>query len=337
MSKALNDHKVLGSPHPLVVYHHGQNYLLNGCMAYLTECLRESPEYDYWFFSGVTGDSFTQVHYADGDRAASSLTEDVFGPEILDRAFGAIGYGYSLVTQREVAEDQEACLRRVIASIDRGVPVIALGFEVTDTFCVLCGYEESGAKLQCLRNDEELRSVAAESLSRTKALVLAGEKRQAPPLADVYRRTVASIPSFIKRAPQEDLVFGKAAFEAWAAALESAESLLAGQSDERMEELRWRLQCGPLCIAGTNGCSRGFLEKALRFCPDLEVIPRLQPIYEEMQQLFEEISALQGGFWIPFPRLRDAETRCAIAAKVRRFIPCCDGILEAFGNEGRAR
>ena len=28
----------------------GQNYLFNGCMEYMMECLGESKEYDYWFF-----------------------------------------------------------------------------------------------------------------------------------------------------------------------------------------------------------------------------------------------------------------------------------------------
>ncbi len=40
----------------------GQNYWFNGCMDFLMECLGENQAYDYWFFSGITGDSFTQMY-----------------------------------------------------------------------------------------------------------------------------------------------------------------------------------------------------------------------------------------------------------------------------------
>lgn len=35
---------------PLIGMEQGQNDWLNGCMAFLMECMGESAEYDYWFF-----------------------------------------------------------------------------------------------------------------------------------------------------------------------------------------------------------------------------------------------------------------------------------------------
>ncbi len=35
---------------PLISMEQGQNYWLNGCMAFLMECMGENAEYNYWFF-----------------------------------------------------------------------------------------------------------------------------------------------------------------------------------------------------------------------------------------------------------------------------------------------
>lgn len=36
--------------HPLISMGQGQNYWLNGCMAFLMECMGENAEYNCWFF-----------------------------------------------------------------------------------------------------------------------------------------------------------------------------------------------------------------------------------------------------------------------------------------------
>ena len=54
--------RVLSPLRRLVTWERGQNYPFNGCMAYLMERLGEDPRFDYWFFTVVTGETFTQVH-----------------------------------------------------------------------------------------------------------------------------------------------------------------------------------------------------------------------------------------------------------------------------------
>lgn len=58
MSKSGN---LLSAIHYLIDKNQGQHYVFNGCMAYLMESLGESKDYDYCFFSGVSGDCYTQV------------------------------------------------------------------------------------------------------------------------------------------------------------------------------------------------------------------------------------------------------------------------------------
>ena len=58
--------------HRLVTDEYGENYWFNGCAKYVMECLGE-PDYDYWFFAGLTGDLFTQ-HYSYTNLSSDSAS-----------------------------------------------------------------------------------------------------------------------------------------------------------------------------------------------------------------------------------------------------------------------
>jgi hypothetical protein len=319
--------RVLGNTHNLVTWHYGQNYVFNGCMQYLMECVGASGEYDYWLFSGVTGDSFTQLYRTNSVEPVTSLSHDTFDRTLVRTAFAACGYDVEFVGEAAVQSHPEEWRQRIVASLDDGIPVITKGWEGTRTFAAICGYENAGERWLALKEDATTPALSRSGLEHSRALLFLGAKRPAPPLAEVYRTTVLAIPSFMTRPAQDGLVFGRAAFEAWADGMLCHDAIFADKDEAEMERLRWRLHCSLLCIAGTNGCAREFLAKARTLCPDLEMIPRLQPIYEKMQSLFKEIRTMQGGFWIPFETLRDAGARRAIASKIREFGPCCDQVL----------
>ncbi|HCS74374.1 MAG TPA: hypothetical protein DIW17_10935 [Clostridiales bacterium] len=83
--------------HRLVTDEYGENYWFNGCAKYVMECLGE-PDYDYWFFAGLTGDIFTQhynsIKYA-GDALTSYMTEENMGgkpAEYIEGVFAKCGY-----------------------------------------------------------------------------------------------------------------------------------------------------------------------------------------------------------------------------------------------------
>jgi hypothetical protein len=319
--------QVLRNIHNLVTWHYGQNYVFNGCMQYVMECVHADEEYDYWFFSGVTGDSFTRLYRTNSREPVTSLSHDAFDRDLAQIAFGGCGYDFVLIDEAEVKARRVEWRRKITASLDNGIPVITKGWEGTETFAIICGYENGGESWLVLKGDEATPALSRNGLEYPKALLFLGTKGQAPPLDEIYRTTILRIPTFMTRPPQDGLVFGRAAFGAWADGLRCDDATFTGKDEAEMAKLRWSLHCAPLCIAGTNGCARGFLAKARAFCPDLEVIRRLQPVYEKMQSLFEEISEMQGGFWIPFETLKDAGARRAISDKIREFGPCCDEIL----------
>lgn len=321
--------KVLQNIHNLVTWHHGQNYLFNGCMQFLMECLHAGREYDYWFFSGVVGDSFTQLYRKDITKWTTALSQDMFSYDLVRKAFEACGFDFVFVDHADLKAHKAKWVRKVVESLDDGLPVITNGFEGNGEFSIICGYENEGKTLFALVGDQNVPVASSKGLGYSQGLVFGGAKKQAPPLADVYRNTVKCITTLLTMEPKDGLFFGKQAFEAWADGL-LCDALFEDKSPVEMEDIRWKIHGAPLCIAGTNGCAREFLAKALTFCPDMEIIPQLQPIYENMQTIFEEIQNMQGGFSIPFEMLRDAEVRRSISDKIRGFGKCCDDILEVF-------
>lgn len=320
--------KVLDNIHNLITWHYGQNYLFNGCMGYLMECLHENKEYDYWFFSGVTGDSFTQLYRQNSSQPVTCLSDDTFDRNFAKKAFDACGYNFTYVTEAEVKADKTKWTKKIVEYINKDIPVITHGCENTRNFSIICGYENKGKTLLLLIEDAKTPAKSKNVLDHSRGLLFVGDKKQAPPIADVYRKAVMNILVYMSMQPKGGLVFGKQAFEAWADGLLCDDSVFEGRTDKEMDELRWRYHCALLCIAGTNGCSRGFLAKALSFNPDMEVIPKLAPVYERMQSIYEEISNMQGGFFIPYENLKNAEMRRAVSTKIHEFNKCYDEIQE---------
>ncbi len=329
-----NEKKVLENIHNLVTWHYGQNYLFNACMQYLMECLGESQEYDYWFFSGVTGDSFTQLHRQDPNEWTACLSHDTFDYDFAKKAFDACGYNFTYVDDTELKANKAKYVQKVIEYIDKGIPVLSKGCEGTGEFSVICGYENGGEAFLYLKGDDKAptpyKSDFTCHLGLPTGLVFAGEKKQAPPLADVYRKAVMSIPSYITMPPENGLTFGKQAFDDWADSF--LDDRFKGKSDKELDV--WKIHGTYLCISGTNGCSREFLRKAQTLCPDMEIIPHLLPIYEKMQNHWEELQHMEGGFGIPVQTLTDKGKMLPVANKIRELGKCCDEILEVFASYG---
>ncbi|MHB1000123.1 MAG: beta-galactosidase [Armatimonadota bacterium] len=320
--------KVLDNIHNLITWHYGQNYLFNGCMQYLMECLHEDKEYVYWFFSGVTGDSFTQLYRPNSPEFVSCLSDDTFNYDLAKKAFDACGYDFTYVTEAELKADKAKWTKKIVEYINKDIPVITHRCEGIRSFAIICGYENNGETLLLLKDDIKTPEKTKNMMDYSKGLLFVGDKKETPPLADVFRNAVMNIPALMSMQPRDGLVFGKQAFEAWADGLLCDDSVFEGKTDAEMDDLRWRLHCALLCIAGTNGCSRGYLAKTLSLCPDMKVIPKLAPVYERMQMIFEEISNMQGGFSIPNENLKNTEMRRNISDKIREFSKCYDEIHE---------
>jgi len=338
---------ILPNLHPMAINELGQNYLVNGLLAFQMECLGESKDYDYWFFAGVSGDAHTQIFTTDTTKGNNSLSQIDFGPEVARTWYDAVGYDFSIVTEEQFNADRPRYVGELMKYIDRGIPVIAKhaahkkGREmcnfVEDEFWLLVGYEDGGKQLLFVtdnnrRSDKDIIKVPT-NLHVNYQFILPGAKKKAPALADVYRQAVLNIPALLTRPHKGDLYYGREAFDAWAKRLLAED--YADWTDEQLD--LWRLHSTYVCIIATNGSCRAFLERAEKLCPDLPFLADVNKEYAEMGRLWsQEMNATGGSFNITTATLRSKEARQPIAEFMSRYTACCDRIVEIYRANGYA-
>ncbi len=306
----------------------GQNDWFNGCMAYLMERLGEDAVYDYGFFSGVTGDSFTQVFSKDPGRMALCYS-DSRPADAIQRAFEACGYGYDAFLAPPEG-GWSALGERIRAYIDGNVPVIARVKDRYHAFAILCGYDGGGFYF-VMGEDTVPKRCSYD------ALVFVTEKKGAPALADVYRSAVMDIPHWLTLEGTAEYAFGKQAFSEWARSLEDGRYEGIADDDPRWHTHEdpdftcWNMHGSYLCMLGTNACAIGFLEEALRLNPDMAFIQRLATLYAR-QNLdgFASLVQMEGGFRLPPKRIKNRSRMGPVSAKIRELAALCDDMMAVF-------
>lgn len=126
--------------HPLISMEQGQNYWLNSCLAFVMERMGENDEYDYWFFSGITGDSFLQVYSRQPENMALCYSH-IITDSAVKKAFDACGYDYDYC--KATTENRPEMDQRIRAYIDRNIPIIACLDDTFHSFAIICGYDET--------------------------------------------------------------------------------------------------------------------------------------------------------------------------------------------------
>lgn len=316
--------------HQLISNMEGQNYWLNGCIEFLMECLHEDKAYDYWFFSGVTGDSFTQI-FSKKPENMTLCYSDSFPAESVKRAFYACGYNYDYYD-----DINEGCRkeldRRIREYIDKNIPVIARVNDVFHSYAIICGYDDS-ALYYILGENKEPAAYTYDQL------LFVTDKKAKPPLADVYKESVMRIPSIFSMAETDEYSFGKQAFIDW------AESLTDGRYDpipdndklwhthESPEFCCWNMHGTYLCILGTNLCAVEFLKEALRLNPDMTFINRLLPLFDKINHDgFNALIGAEGGFHMKPEVFKNKTKMKPLRDKILALLEYCDKILDVFNT-----
>jgi AraC-like DNA-binding protein len=317
--------------HQLQYPDQGQNYVFNGCMKYLMECMNEDERFDYWFFSAVSGDCYVQVFGTDTDRWHTCFSQSRFDSDLIKRVFDAIGYGFISMDADVWRSDKEGTKARLMASIDKGIPVIGGGFSCppgnghgewpTDEVSCIIGYENDGERFY--RLPEEATALVPFSLDDPHAytFVFIGEKRTAPPMADVYRKALLNAPVLMRTPPDKDVFYGEDAFEQWAAMLEGGFfRRMRKEEFERFNSIaQWRYYCVYVCMLATNTFSKqNTTDRAIRLNPDLVAMaPLLDKEYQALKKL--ELKLVEAGGWFDatYEVLHDSGKRRAIAGIIR--------------------
>lgn len=320
--------------HRLVTNNYGENYWFNACAKYVMECLGEK-DYDYSFFAGITGDNFTQ-HYKFGFMGDGvNAYHEVYGDEeFFKNIFKKCGYEADYIFVREMAEDKEKYIKEISEYIDKGIPVISLGWDDRPTG-VYVGYEEGGEILLYISGEnEEPQPISADkalekNITYNDACIFVREKKGNVSLAEIYREAILALPELLTL-NNEKYCFGAAAFRKWADDIEGG--IFDGMKKEKFEE--WGMYTNFVCVLATNGsCCFGFLDKALELNPDMVFLKEISDLYHRTGAMWGELEEMGGGFNITLETLQDREKRGKIAAKLRDFGKVVDDIVRVL-DEG---
>ena len=319
--------------HPLLDKYQGQNFAFNGCMALLMEYLGESKEYDYWFFSGVSGDCFTQIYGQDLTKWYQCLSHACFDEHLIKRAFDACGYDYTFVSPESFSANREKYLQKVVNHIDRDLPVIVKGFSflfedklypVEEISCIV-GYENGGQVLLYLPDTSTTPIPFPLDIPYT--LVFSEEKRKAPTLPEVYRQAITNIPLLNLASPRDGVSFGAHAFLDWAEALENGKF-----DDVPVEDLDlWPHYSAYLCIIASNVSCPHFLNRAKELCPDMKQLTAINAVMEKMRAHMDEFCRLEGGFGMDEYKLKDRELLRPVREMIRKYAGFYNVLLAAIG------
>jgi len=338
---------------PLIHDNYGENYWFNGCAAYAMESLGE-PDYDYWFFAGLTGDNFTQIYMRDPTRYRAYAVSDVLmGPDYAKWVFDQVGYACEYVTEQELLAGKEHYLQKLMGSIDRGVPVISRPWGV------FVGYEDGGKTLLYITHEmeePERFAVSGERFieerefqytddGRTMTfdridLIFMGEKQRDVPLARLYLEAVQRWSALLTTRTDE-YVFGAQAFRAWSNDIEGgkfddpATLSEVGFLPQDRGDFEWWNYVNYVCLLATNGsCCFSFLEKAKELNPDMAFLDEIAALYRKMGGMWGGdkpskgcLEKLGGGFNVTWETLQNPKKRAKIVAKIRRCADCVDEVV----------
>ncbi len=134
------------------VHHHGgkpwpEDIIFPSCMRAVMEYLGH-PEYDYVHFMGVTGAGFFhnwEEGWHMGNAALYHMAPFDEHMKLFEYAWDSTGYALQVLSLKgKDAIDKVEARRRVIASIDAGLPVLSHGVVGPPETSLITGYDEGG-------------------------------------------------------------------------------------------------------------------------------------------------------------------------------------------------
>jgi len=332
MSRKLIDHLPI---HQLQYPEQGQNYVFNGCMKFLMECIGEDEQYDYWFFSAVSGDCYVQVYGTNQNKWHTCFSQSKFDYALIKRVFDAIGYDFTYIDAEEWQNDKQKCKAKIMEYMDRGIPVIGKGFFhspagdgeqwPTDEVSCIIGYENNG---ECFyRLPEEATDLLPFSLDDglPYTFVFIGDKIATPPIAQAYKQALLSAPKLMQTPPCQsgDVFFGNDAFEQWANMLESDFYRMSKETFEAYNSIaHWRYYCIYICMIATNIFSkRHTTDRAIQMNPELaRIAPLLDKEYKTLDALESQLKEADGDFNVSYEVLQDP-SKCKEIVRIIRLFP----------------
>jgi len=306
-----------------------EDHILPACLRAVLEYLKDDIHSDWlapyagdWhavheYLVGTCGFAFS-LTWRTGAFGGPEPAWDVFSiaPDPLAAfrdALESVGYEHEIMLRRDLAQplglpesvcDDEATYRkRIIGSIDRGVPLIALGVVGPPEPCVIAGYDEGGDVLigwsffQDFDEHPPSDGFEPEGMFRqrdwftnTKGLLVLGPKGRRPSNREACTEALIRGLELLRRTEVRGMAAAGVAYQAWASWLLD-DGAFAGLSAQELE-LRRASHDG---TAGHLAEGRCFGELLLRAAAD--ALPEAADDLRQAMRCFEAIHDLVWRVW----------------------------------------
>jgi len=345
--------KIISNIAPIANSGQGENYHFNGVARYVMGCLGEMSLADYSLIAGVTGDTFAQF-YPLGDFRGDSASSFYLGLHHCVRVFDKLGYVAESFSERELQSNREYYIKKIMMSIDKGVPVI---WYRRGPVAAIVGYENNGEVflyLDTLNNDQTKpeRLILDEVCFNDDEIdscgwTIVSERRCEVSLKEIYRDVILSLPELLTM-KTDSYVFGAEAFRSWAKDIEN--NNIKDLSDYFTYEVY------VVNLATNSGGCQDFLKKAQELNPEFTFLEDVRKQYritnylwnggswvkdvhspeerEEMIALYGELTLekLGGAFGCKKETLEDPKKRALIVKQIRRFADCMDHVVRILNE-----
>ena len=351
--------KMISNLLPIANAGHGENYHFNGVARYVMGCLGEMTLADYSLIAGITGDSFTQFYpLGGGNFKGDSASAFYLGLQGYASVFEKLGYSAESFTEREFQSDYEHYVKKITASIDRGIPVI---WHRRGPAAAIVGYETDGGAflyLNSMSKDQTKpeRLVLAEKCFKDDEIdscgwTIVNKKTRDVSLKEIYRNAIINLPKLLTMKTDE-FIFGAGAFRAWADDIEKGK--FSRMSPDKFTEDYFTYEVYVVNAATNSGGCQSFLEKAQELNPDFAFLEEVRKQYritnylwnsgywikdvhspeerEKMKRLYGDynLETLGGAFGCKHETLQDEEKRALIVKQIRRFADCIDEVVRVL-------
>lgn len=319
----------------------GKNYPFNDCMAFIMERLGENPQLDYWTFTWITGDGFTQIY----NKNQSTLCEYcvsgfLAGKEHINHVFNTIGYDYTYVTAEQINEDKKQYIQKVKECIDNGIPVLVkttIADTPTDnsefTYCLFVGYEDNGNLLSYTNPYENIVKYDTRNTVKQDWIFI-GEKNREIVYDDIILNAVKKIRNWLTMPEDDGKCYGAAAFRAWADDVEKGR--FENESD------LWANYGVYFCVLATNSWANNISDAphASLMNKFVQIHPKFEAMRDKIAKqyfrigngdgaggIWKELEDLGGGFNVSNEVMRDKGKQKMIAEKLREAADCIDEVV----------
>ncbi len=124
-----------------------ENFQFCGCLRAVMQYLNK-PEYDFIYFAGVSGALFSNVwsYQPMWDYSESTVSHVTFDgrDDIIHSVFYSIGYECEIISKNEIQSNKKLYLRKIVESLNKGLPVLTYGIVGPPTCSLITGYDEDG-------------------------------------------------------------------------------------------------------------------------------------------------------------------------------------------------